>query len=139
MTYAFRLSIFLACAAAWGRPVHAQEAIDVAHQLLAAFNAHDPTAMAELVTDDFELFYLDQEGRAGLAITGPEALRTEMAAYFEALPDVRSEVAGAIPGTRYVAFRERIVGGQSSLAVYEIEGAFVRRAWYYPAESGPGG
>lgn len=137
MKYASCLSIFPIFLMAWANSVSAQEPIEVAESLLAAFNAHDPAGMASLVTDDFELFYIDAEGRAGLATTGPEALRLEMAAYFDALPGVRSEIEGAIPGTRYVAFRERIVGGDSSLAVYEVEGDRVRRAWYYPAESGP--
>lgn len=119
-------------------PVFAQdapaEAIAVARALLAAFNAHDPDAMAELVTDDFELYYVDHDGQAALGLTGPDALRIEMRGYFEALPTVQSTIEAAIPGPRFVAFRERIVGGASSLAVYEISGDRVRRAWYYPSE-----
>lgn len=112
---------------------HAATAVEVARSLVDAFNAQDADGMAQLVTEDFELYYFDAEGQAGLAIEGPEALRREMRGYFEAYPDVRSEVVQVVEGPVFVAFREQIVGGGSSLAVYEVQGGKVRRAWYYPA------
>jgi hypothetical protein len=39
-----------------------------------------------------------------------------------------------VNGPRFVSFREQIVGGKSSLAVYEVEAGLIRRVWYYPAE-----
>ena len=111
-----------------------REGVEVARALLDAFNRHDPAAMAALVTEDFELLYVDDAGRAAVATRGPAALEAEMTAYFEARPDVRSSIEGQIAGTRFVAFRERIAGGASSLAVYEIHEGRVRRAWYYPEE-----
>jgi len=110
--------------------------MDVAEALLVAFNEHDPETMASLVTPDFELFYFDNDGQAGLAVTGPEALRAEMTEYFASNPNVRTTMTGSITGDRFVAFREQVVGGASSLAVYEIVGSKVRRTWYYPAEPG---
>lgn len=95
--------------------------------------------MAALATDDFELYYVGEDGVAELATRGATALRDDMVAYFAARPTVRSRVTGSIGGRRFVAFREQIVGGASSLAVYEVVGARVRRAWYYPAEGGAGG
>lgn len=111
-------------------------ALEVARALFDAWNAHLPDAMARLVTDDFELLYVGEDGRAALLVTGPEALRTEMEAYFEQRPEVRSRMVESVGGERFVAFREQIEGGASSLAVFEILGQRVRRAWYYPAESG---
>ncbi|NNF29080.1 MAG: nuclear transport factor 2 family protein [Gemmatimonadetes bacterium] len=111
-------------------------ALEVARALFEAWNAHSPDDMALVVTDDFELFYVGEDGRAALSVTGPEALRTEMEAYFEQRPEVRSRMVESVGGERFVAFREQIAGGASSLAVFEILGQRVRRAWYYPAESG---
>lgn len=132
--WALAVTLFaIACAPASGQrasPVAAAEA------LLAAFNDHDADGMAELVTDDFELYYMGEDGTAALAVTGPEALRAEMTSYFTAQPGVRSEFRGVIDGARFVAFREHIVGGASSLVVYEIADGRVRRAWYYPEEPG---
>lgn len=109
-------------------------ALEVAERLVDAFNRHDPSAMAELVADDFELYYVDDQGQAALAITGPEALEREMTAYFAANPEVASEIRGRVDGPVYVSFREQIVGGASSLAVYEVRDGEIQRVWYYPAE-----
>ena len=107
----------------------------VARGLLEAWNEHSPDAMAQLVTPDFELFYVGDDGRSTLSVSGPDALHAEMVAYFQAQPEVSSRMLGAIDGERFVAFREQIDGGASSLAVFEIDGERVRRAWYYPAEA----
>lgn len=106
----------------------------IAERLMEAFNRHDPEAMSSLVTEDFELFYFNNEGKAELSVTGREALKAEMTDYFKTRPDVRSKIADAIGGTNYVSFREQIVGGASSLAVYEVREGLIRRVWYYPAE-----
>lgn len=111
-----------------------RSALETAHALVKAFNEHDAAKMASLVTDDFELYYFDNEGKAGLGTTGPAQLEKEMTGYFKARPDVKSTVAAEIAGERFVSFREQIVGGKSSLAVYEIHEGKVKRAWYYPAE-----
>lgn len=112
--------------------------LDVAKALLDAWNRHSPEDMAKLSSPDFELFYVGENGRAELALTGPEALRAEMGSMFERQPDIHSRMLDFIDGERFVAFREQVVGGATSIAVYEIEGMLVRRAWYYPAEATPG-
>lgn len=113
-----------------------QEPMDAVRALFAAFNAHAPDSMAASVTDDFQLYYVDDAGIATLAVEGPEALRDEMRSYFEARPEVQSRISGVVDGDRFVALREQIVGGASSLAVYEVADGLVRRVWYYPAEGG---
>jgi len=109
-------------------------ALAVARALMDAFNEHDADAMAALVTSDFELYYFDEDGAASLSTKGPEQLRADMVSYFASRPSVRSTIVGAIDGPVFVSFREQIVGGQSSLAVYEVRRGLIRRVWYYPAE-----
>ncbi|MEM6701961.1 MAG: nuclear transport factor 2 family protein [Acidobacteriota bacterium] len=110
------------------------KALEVAQQLVEAFNRHDPEAMAALVANDFELYYVGDDGKASLALTGPEALEKEMTGYFEAVPNVESKITDQVRGEAFVSFREQIVGGASSLAVYEVREGKIRRVWYYPAE-----
>jgi hypothetical protein len=123
------------CSADPAKDAGLNEPICVAVALLEAFNHHDPQAMTELVSEDFELFYFDSTGHAELAARGREQLGTQMIEYFETRPAVKSFITGSIAGPNFVAFREQIAGGQSSLAIYEIREQLVRRAWYYPAES----
>ena len=117
----------------------AQEAeptsLAAAQALMDAFNEHDAEAMAALVTSDFELYYFGEDGVASLSTQGPEQLRADMVSYFARRPSVRSTIVGAIDGPVFVSFREQIVGGQSSLAVYEVRDGLIRRVWYYPAEN----
>ncbi len=107
----------------------------VAEALVNAFNEHDAAAMAQLVTPDFELFYISDTGEAERALRGPRELVVEMESYFATQPDVRSTITDFVDGPVYVSFREQIVGGDSSLAVYEVREGLIRRVWYYPAES----
>ncbi len=122
-------------ATATAQMAEAGSALSVAKALLGAFNQHDPAAMASLVAPDFELYYFDEAGQAGLAVRGPDALIEEMTSYFAGRPNVESKITGAIAGPVYVSFREQIVGGQSSLAVYEVRDGLIRRVWYYPVDT----
>lgn len=106
----------------------------VAEELVRAFNSHDPEAMGALVAPDFELFYVDESGEAVLSTTSRDQLIQEMKEYFAGNPSVQSAISASIDGPRYVSFREQIVGGQSSIAVYEIHDQLIKRVWYYPAE-----
>ncbi len=125
-------------------PLDASGALGTARQLLDAFNAHDPEAMAALVDESFELYYIT-DGRSELSAGGREDLRTQMTEYFSSRPTVHSVIEGSIDGPRFVAFRERAGSrtetgerSASSLAVYEIVNDKVLRAWYYPAEASRG-
>ena len=96
--------------------------------------------MAALVHEDFELFYV-VDGVATLGTSGPAQLEEQMAAYFEAHGDVRSELTTTVDGPRFASLRERVrwqhsgqERTQSSIAVYEIDGDSIRRVWYYGSE-----
>ena len=113
-------------------------ALSVASDLVEAFNQHDPEAMARLVSADFEMYYVSETGVAERATTGRDQLIADMTIYFAARPSVRSVISGAVDGPVRVAFREQIVGGASSLAVYEVHDGLIRRVWYFPAEPSVG-
>ena len=55
-----------------------------------------------------------------------------MTTYFTSHPSVKSTIAAAIDGPVYTSFREQIVGGQSSIAVYEIRNGLIKRACLLP-------
>lgn len=106
---------------------------------MEAFNAHDAEAMGAFVTDDVEIFYVDDAGVPEIGTRGRSQLATQMTAYFEALPEVASSIESILPGPVYVSVRERIVDGAASLAVYEVRDGLIRRVWYYPVDSPAGG
>ncbi len=122
---------------AGGMTAQASDPEQVVRELMAGFNAHDAARMATVVAADVEVFYMSENGVPELGTDGREQLVEQMTAYFDALPDVRSEVEAIIPGPVYVSVRERIVGGAASLAVYEVRENLVRRVWYYPVDAPP--
>ena len=123
-------------------PAGAEEAsaVEVVKALFAAFNDHAPERMAELVSEDFEIFYV-AGSETSLGLRGPEALHQEMTGYFGNYPTVHSEAEIAAVSGSYVACREDVSWqhegqerSQHSLAVYEVRDGKIRRTWYYPAE-----
>lgn len=115
-------------------------AIEVVESQIEAFNAHDATALAELVSDDF--VWLSVQGDTiDVAVQGRTALRESMKRYFESVPSVRSTLESAVATGPFVAVRERVrwkedegrTRSQASLAVYQIEEGRIRRVWYFPA------
>jgi len=130
-------ALFIGCLLLLSACTHVKNstsALSVAEELVEAFNRHDPEAMAQQVATDFELYYVDEAGASALATKGRDQLIEQMKGYFESQPSVKSTVLASIDGPVYVSFREQIVGGQSSLAVYEIRDQLIQRVWYYPAE-----
>lgn len=114
---------------------------------LAAFNSHSADRLAALVTEDLEVIYVDQSGASAVGTSGREALRTEMEAYFEQFPNVRSRVANTVAVSgRFLSYSEQVTWtrngaehSQSSLTVLERDGTAqggskIRRVWYYPEQ-----
>ena len=106
----------------------------VVRSYVDAFNRHDVSAMISMVDPAIEVFYPDGDGLFSLASSSAEQLAADLTAYFEARPEVKSSIRGLVDGPAFVSFREQIVGGASSLAVYEVRQGLVRRAWYFPSE-----
>lgn len=111
-------------------------------RLLAAFSDHDVDAMLRETHPDIE-WYLVDKGTITLEVSGRDAFARSMASYFASTAGVRATVtsAAALNG-RFVSFQERVrwtkkdgtEATQASVAVYELEGSLVRRAWYFPSE-----
>ena len=100
----------------------------------------DPARMAELVSPEFVLFYMDRE-KAHVGARGAQELREQMHAYFGQFPDVRSELSGLSVTGAFVTCAERAhwtAGGrmrtQSSAAVFEVRDGRIHRTWYFPAQ-----
>jgi limonene-1,2-epoxide hydrolase len=115
------------------------EPIRVVRAYIDAFNQHNIAAMAERIAPDFVWFNVTSD-RATVQVKGRDMLRKTLANYFESTPNVRSEIDGVANAGDYVSFRERanwtsLLGprSQSSLAIYEVKGGLITRAWYYPA------
>ena len=115
------------------------EPIRVVRAYIEAFNRHDIPAMAERVGADFVWFNVTSD-RATVEVKGRDSLRKTLSNYFEGTPTVRSEIDGVANAGDYVSFRETarwnsLLGQrtQSSLAIYEVKGGLITRAWYYPA------
>ncbi len=107
--------------------------------LLAAFNSHDPQAMAVLVKEDVQWLSIS-DSEVLIEATGREALVTSMVDYFAALPSAQSRLLSIESLGPWVTAQEEAswdVDGerrsQASVAVYEIRDGLVQRVWYYPA------
>jgi hypothetical protein len=104
-----------------------------------AFNAHDPEAMADWVSDDIRIIYLSADGSSS-EVNGVDSLTQSMQDYFAALPSARSEILSFIMDGDHIAVRESAswmteIGearNQTALAVYRIENGLIESVWYYP-------
>ncbi len=115
----------------------------VVRQFLAAFNAHDPAAMAELVADDIKwlsvngsTLTVELEGKAGFV----EAMRE----YFDGCPSCQSEIRSLMSSGERVSAVEVASwmgsngqNAQQSMAVYEFSGSRIRAVYYFPEEAVP--
>lgn len=103
----------------------------------AAFNDHDPEAMAELLAPDVR-WYSVKDGDVAVEARGREALIEGMRQYFNDLPDVRSSIEQPFVDGPRVVFRERVTWGagerqQAATAIYRVVDGRISRAWYFSA------
>ncbi|HRG15808.1 MAG TPA: nuclear transport factor 2 family protein [Pseudomonadota bacterium] len=141
---AFAMMLVLAACASSGRiqpPADAVDTrIDAVRAFVAAFNAHDATRMAALASPHIERFSVD-----GRSITvesiGRAELMSEMGEYFQGCPSCRSRIEQVMAGpervvTLELAWWQGAQGPreQQAVAVYEFDGARIRRVHHFPAE-----
>lgn len=124
---------------------HAQEPessnIRTVERLLAAFNAHDSSAMGAFVTDDVAWLTITGEDVA-VEVKGKSELLASMSAYFESCPTCQSALAGTLstPG-RVTAIEiarwqgETGARSQRSISVYEFSDGLIQRVYYFPSEN----
>lgn len=115
---------------------------EVVRAMTAAFNRHDPAAVAALLAPEVK-WYSVGDGK-DLSIEGESraALQKWLEGYFQSVPDVKSEIFDLnVVGPR-VMFRERATYTakdgqkrvQESISVYEVKDGLIQRAWYFPPE-----
>jgi hypothetical protein len=135
------LALSLICSCASAQRVGEREELPAPlSRWVDAFNRHDIEAMLSEVTPDFEWFMVDG-ATLSLETSGAAALRESMRSYFEKFPTARSTIEASMTSGSFVSLRERAswqskgeARSQASVAVYELNGGKLRRAWYFPAE-----
>ncbi len=112
-------------------------------EFVGAFNAHDPEAMAALVTDDVEWISV-RDGAVTVELAGKAALAATMSEYFTACPSCRSEIRNLMSSAERVSVVEVASWAgrdgpksQQSMAVYEFSGDRIRRVFYFAEEPAP--
>jgi len=114
--------------------------VSTVERFIAAFNAHDNSAMASLVAADIEWLSI-----AGQQVTvdtkGKDDLVRSMNAYFESCPSCRSELSGVASTPSRVSAAENASWqaktgpkSQSGISVDEFTDGMISRAYYFPAE-----
>lgn len=109
-------------------------------ELMQGFNDHDTDAMKELWADDVTWFEI-VDGNSRAITSSAAQLYTELVTYFEAYPDVKSELEKISVNGNFVTAIETPVWeqdgvskSQSSVVVYEIVDQKVKRFWYFPPQ-----
>ena len=136
----FALTLLMLFAAAVECRESTRPHLDTVEQFIAAFNAHESSAMGLLVTDDIE--WLSIAGsEVVIETSGRAELIAEMDAYFKSCLSCKSQLTSAVSTAGRVSAVEvaswQTEGGrksQRSLSVYEFAGDMISRVYYFPAE-----
>lgn len=109
-----------------------KSAAEIIEQFVEFYNKHDIPAMMSLVADDIKWFSID-----GGSITAETKDSTELKAfldgYFKNCTTCKSTISGLNQNGNTVSFFETTAGGQTSLAVYEVEDGKIQNVYYFPA------
>ncbi len=113
---------------------------NIVGRFIAAFNAHDSNAMAELVADDIEWLSIAGE-QVTVELKGKDKLVESMNAYFKSCPTCRSELSGVVSTTSRVSAVEIASWqgdsgprAQRAISVYELSGGAISRVYYFSAK-----
>lgn len=114
--------------------------VQAVRSFIAAFNAHDSSAMSQFVTDDVQWLSISGES-ISIETKGKDALVAAMNDYFKSCPTCRSTV------TELIASRDRVsavevatwqgkdgLKKQSGISVYEFSAGLIKRVYYFPVE-----
>ena len=114
--------------------------VNTVERFIAAFNAHDISAMADLVANDIEWLSIIGE-QVTVETRGKGDLIENMNAYFKSCPTCRSELSGVVSTTSKVSAVEIASWqgksgprSQSAISVYELSGGLIIRVYYFSAE-----
>lgn len=115
------------------------------HAYVKAYNVQDIDAMLALATPDVEWLSVDGADMQ-ISAKGATKVREAMLPYFENCPSCRSNIRWTkTTEDRVVALEDAVWDDagkrrvQSSLSLYEFEGDKIKRVYYFPVESKPGG
>ncbi len=107
---------------------------------VAAYNAHDASAMMNFVSADIRLIYVSRNVSATEA-DNKIHLHGILVQYFANFPDSRSEIEDISVTGRFVSTRERAFWSENgedktqfAVAVYEICNDLICAVWYYPPQ-----
>jgi hypothetical protein len=97
---------------------------------LAAYNANDIDAFVATYAPDAEIFRPQQQAEP--VMRGREAIRASYGPRFATPPGVRAEIRNRIVVGPLVTDQEHLpLKGQQAVAVYEVDGALIRRVWLF--------
>lgn len=110
---------------------------EAVHAFVAAFNAQDVERMMGMVSGDVQWVSL---GGSALHVEtkGKDALRSSMAAYFAKCASCRARLTDMTDTGTRISVHE-LAGSKTSperrsLAIYEFDGALIKRVYYFPPE-----
>jgi TolB protein len=109
-----------------------KSATEIVEEFVAAYNKHDIPAMMSLVADDIKWFSIDG-GAISAETKDSKELRTFLEGYFKNCTTCKSTISGLNQKGNTVSFFETTAGGQTSLAVYEVEDGKIQTVYYFPA------
>lgn len=111
--------------------------------LVQGFNEGSPKKMGAAISDECEVRYVDEKGKASLGSRSRKELVGQMKGYFSHIKDPQSQLAQVTVAGRYVTAKESVSWRkgdkrltQYSLVVFELskEHDQISRVWYYPAQ-----
>ena len=113
---------------------------EIVRKFEAAFNKHDVTTMAALVTEDAQWFNVEGD-KVSVETNGKAAMEKWLKGYFQSCPSCHSEFEALMVAGSYVSVHEKAMWEsksgpklQKSLGVYEVRDGLIRHVWYYPVE-----
>ena len=82
------------------------DSMDIAREIIKAWNAHDPDGVARLVSND----YVSESDTLPAPLRGPEAVRQVVQMYLHAFPDLHFEIEQVFSSGNYVTLRWHATG-----------------------------